>query len=405
MAIGTISNGESGLSSRNKINALITLQDNKSSVVEVTSKSDLPTPSLGIISLASDTTYIFYGDIDLNGDRLVTTGVTCILGTSSETSSLTSTGLTGNAILTSEWTLPMRHITFKDAEIGVSLGSSARSIAADWFGVNFLNCDIGTDIGDIDNFVFNTGAYLEGSTASFSGTAGSIVYNDSIFVSDGTAKNSIEITSTAEITRRFRGTYCAFVTFGSSTSISFDASAVVPNEAYILDTCNFSGGATYLSGVDHTSNKTLFVNNVGVENSADTSQYYMNGNSTATVISTTGTPVKVAGTTTSSAVTSKFTNTDNRATYVGALTRYFKVVVTLSATSGNNNQVGVYIAKNGVVLDESEVYGTTSGSGRAENIVCQTLVQLTNGDYLEVWVENNAGTNNVTVTDLNLVVE
>ena len=130
---------------------------------------------------------------------------------------------------------------------------------------------------------------------------------------------------------------------------------------------NFSGGGTYLAGVDSSDNKALFQNNVGINNSADVSQYYMNGNATATTIATIGTEVKVAGTTTSSSVTQKFTNTDNRATYIGALTRFFKVSATLSLTSGNGHQIGVYVGKNGTILSDSEIYGTTNAGGRAEN--------------------------------------
>ena len=47
---------------------------------------------------------------------------------------------------------------------------------------------------------------------------------------------------------------------------------------------------------------------------------------------------------------------------------------------------------------KAEVYGTTSGTGRAENIVVQTLVKLSTNDYIEIFVENATATNNVTVT-------
>ena len=47
----------------------------------------------------------------------------------------------------------------------------------------------------------------------------------------------------------------------------------------------------------------------------------MNGNATATTIASTGVAVKVEAITTSASVTQKFTNTSNRATYVGSLTR------------------------------------------------------------------------------------
>ena len=407
MTIGLISNNELGSSVRGKLNELINLSNTtSSSVVTVAALADLPTPIGGIITLLADTTYYFLGDIDLVGSRLVTSGTTCILGTSSETSSITSTGLVGAPVLTCQSTLPMRHITFRDCETAVVLGDNVGGqAAADWYGVNFLNCGVGVELLDVANFVFATGAFLDGSQMLIKGALGSAVFTDSIFVSDGTAKASVLVESTANISRRVRFTSSVFITFGSSNSINFSTSAITPAQGYILETCNFSGGGTYQLGVTSADNKALFRDSVGITNSSDISQYYMGGNVTVTPIAVSGTAVKVLGATTSSTITSKFTNTDNRATYTGALDTFFKVAATLSVQSGNNNQIGVYVAKNGVVDVSSEVYGTTGGSGRAENIVVQTIVQLVQGDFIEIFVENSTGTQDITVTDLNVIVE
>lgn len=376
----------------------------------ISSASDFPSARNGVITLAPEKAYFICGDVDLLGKRLVLGEDTCILGASSENASLTSTGLDPNLyMIETDWTFPCRHITFKSVSkaIGVNLNNTSTdtNLALDWTGVNFSGCTINVRCGDIDNFIYDKGAVLGSGSFEFFGEAGTIGIANSLFVGDGSASNLIAIESTANITRRFRTIYSSFVAFGSTTAIDFSSSATVNNEAYILDTCNFSGGSTYLSGVDHTDNKALFVNNVGISNSADVSQYYMNGNTTATVISSKGVEYKVAGSTTSSSVTSKFTNTDNRATYVGALTRFFKVTATMSLTSGNGNQIGAYIAKNGTIVGDSEIYVTTNAGGRAENVMIQTLVQLTGNDYVEIFVENNTAANNITVTDLNVIVE
>lgn len=135
------------------------------------------------------------------------------------------------------------------------------------------------------------------------------------------------------------------------------------------------------------------------------SQYGMNGNNTQTVISTSSTPVKIDGVTTSSAITEKFLNTDNRSTYEGALTRTFKIHANLSLTSGNNRQIAGYIYKNGVQLSESKAEVTTHGVGKPELMPIQTLVELTYTDFIEVWIENNSDTQNITVTELNVIIQ
>jgi acyl-homoserine lactone acylase PvdQ len=129
----------------------------------------------------------------------------------------------------------------------------------------------------------------------------------------------------------------------------------------------------------------------------------MQSNATATTIGAINTPVKAAGTTTASALNQSFTHSNNRLTYNGTINRVFKVDATVNLSSGNNNNIGVLVAKNGTVIDESRMNVTTSGSGAAQSIAVQCLASLTTNDYLELWVRNNTSTTAITVTDLNLM--
>ena len=376
----------------------------------ISSVSDFPRPKDKVITLQANKVYFLCGDIDLLGNRLILQENTCLLGGSSENASLTSTGLNPSEyMITTDWTFPCRHITFRDVTncIGVNLNgeSTDANLALDWTGVNFIGCSTNIRCGDIGNFIFDKGAILGSGSFEFFGAAGTIGVANSLFVGSGDSYATVSIEATANISRRIRILYSSFVVFGSTVGLDVSTSATISNEAYILDTCNFSGGATYLTGVQSSNNKALFVNNIGIQNSADIAQYYMNGNTTPTVISGIGSPVKVLGSTTNSAVTSKFTHTDNRATYVGALNQYFKITATLSLTANNGNQIGTYIAKNGTVAPESEIYVTTNAGGRAENVTVQNLVFLQSGDYIEIFVENNSAIANITVTDLNVIIE
>jgi len=368
-------------------------------------KEDFPTPSGGVITLEADVTYFLTDFIDLDGDRLVGASNTTIIGGSSENCGLTSTGLSvGVPLLTSEWTTPIRHITFKDVDTGVSFDGNTNLVALDWTGVNFLNvANVGT-IDTCDNFIFTKGAFLNAQGLIITGTIGTVAFNQSLF-NASTNTPIFSLDSGLTITRRFRIIYSSIIAVGTETAISLNASATLPNEGVILDTCNFAGGGTYLSGIDFQDNEALFVNNVGITNSREVSQYYMNGNTTATAVAAKNTEYKAAGTTTSGSLTSKFTNTDNRATYTGSIERIFTVSATLSVTSGNNNQIGMYVAKNGTVIPESETYMTTNGSGRAEAAAIQAIVTLATNDYVEIFVENATSVNNITVTELNVIIQ
>ena len=371
----------------------------------VDTKSDLPAAVAGVITLQDEATYFFTSVVDLTGDRLVAGQNTTILGGSSENSRIKSTGLNAaTALITSNWSLPMRSITI---EHGTALNldaSSNANQALDWFGVNFTDCaTIGT-IKSYNNFIATDCGVLNSANWTFDGTIGTVGFISCIF--DGRAGQSILIVpATATITRRFRAIYSAFISLSGETSLNISASASIPVEGYILDTCNFSGGGTYVSGLQHTDNKSLFVNNRGISNSAEISYYTMNGNATATTISLSNTAYKVAGTTVSQAITQKFTNTNNRATFTGAITRTFKVTAILSCTSGNNHQIGVYIAKNGSVQPETESYITTGGTGRAEGAKVQGVVSLAQNEFVEIFIENATSATNITVQDLSVIIE
>lgn len=373
-------------------------------IVFVSSKSDLPPAIAGVITLLDNTLYEFTGTVDLNGDRLVGGRNTVLAGTSSESAFLKSTGLVGTALITSEWSLPMRNLGIT-ADIAVDLDASGNANQAlDWIAVNFVDCgEVGT-IANYSNFIYNFSAILNSGGMTVDGTIGTVGITNSLLQGDGTGKTLLNIPSTATITRRVRVSDSSFVVFGSDTGTNISNSATIPTEGVILDGVNFGGGATYNAGVQFDDNKAWFRDCRGVMNSNEIGQYTMTGNATVTTISALSTPVKVAGTTTASAVNQKFTHTSNRLTYTGAITRDFYVSATVTLSSGNNNQVGVYVTKNGLTLDESETYLTTNTGGRVENGMVQTLVELSENDYIEIFVENNTSTTNVTVQDLNTVI-
>ena len=370
--------------------------------VEVNDLTDLPAASGGVITLIGGYTYLFLKHIDLLGARLVCGADTVIVGWSSENCSITSTGLSAaTALVTSVYSLPIRNISFTH-DLVFNLDGDGTTTALDWFGVNLLNCASGGTIKDYTNFVFSDGALLNSGGFTFDGAFGTGAFSNSLF-DTASGKTAITVLPTCTFSRRLRIIYSSFVTLSGETGVNFNTSATVGDEKYILDTVNFSGGGTYITGVDSTSNKALFANCVGINNTSTRGLLYMINNATDTTI---GVPnvniwVKAAGTTTAGSI-SKFTHTSNRLTYTGAFNQSFTIHVNASVRSAVSNQViSIGVAKNGTILAESEMTIRTSTSNQEHPGSTLAVIDMVATDYVELFVKNTASTD-VRVSDLNM---
>jgi hypothetical protein len=393
-AVNSIGGGGSGLSSGN--------------IIFISSVTDLPVAVGGVITLLANVTYFIVSDIDLNGSRLVGASDTTLIGGSSENSTLTSTGLgVGVALFTTEWTTPIRYIAFKDVDTAINInGITNAPVALDWAGVNFVNVPNVGVINNTANFIFTKGAFLNSKGLRFTGSIGTVGIDTSIFVGDGSVGNIIELDASCIITRRFRIIYSSFVNFGSTMAINVNLNATIPTESYILDTINFSGGGTYLTGVMQTSNDALFKSCVGINNTAVNGQLYMQDNVTATVIANTTNFTKILGTTTASVDNSKFTHTNNRLTCDAIISRKYLIQCSLSFSAGNANvcEFGFYDSILGGIRVPSKTKTTANAAGRAENITFFCVVNMNINDYIEIHTRNTSTVTNITVDQMNFTI-
>jgi hypothetical protein len=359
-----------------------------------------------VIQLEDNTTYFMSDVIDLKGKRLVGGQNTTILGGSSENCRIKSTGLSAStALISSEWSLPIRNITIEHGT-ALNLDATANANQAlDWFGVNFTDCAIIGTIKNYNNFVMNDSAFLNSQGLTFDGTFGTIAFGNTLF-DNRTSGTSIILPATLTVTRRFRIIYSSFVCLSGETGINVNASATIPDEKYILDTVNFSGGGTYLTGITDTSNKALFTLCVGIANTNVNGQLYMQNNATVTTVASANVFYKVLGTTTASSDNQKYLHSNNRLTNDAIIPRKFLIQCNLSFTSGSNNvcQFGFYDSVLATVRTPSKTKATANTSGRAENVSFNCVVTHKQGDYLEIHASNTSGANNITVTDMNFVI-
>jgi hypothetical protein len=130
---------------------------------------------------------------------------------------------------------------------------------------------------------------------------------------------------------------------------------------------------------------------------------FVSGNDTPTDIAVAQTyyPVAAASTQLSNG---QFTVLNSRLTYTGAETIMAMVIATTCLSlDDQNEQVRMRIGKNGVTLPESCAQATltgTPGSGRRESLATHTIVSLSTGDYLEVFVGNWNTAADITVRNM-----
>jgi hypothetical protein len=373
-------------------------------MIFVESLEDLPAVENGVISLEDNVTYFITQVVDLQGNRLVCGENTTIIGGSSENCRLKSTGLIGTALITSQYSLPIRNITI-EADVALDLQGDGVTTAIDWFGVNFTDCNVVGTIADYSNFIMTDSALLNSGNMTFTGTMGTIGFSQCLFnnISGSTA---IILHENLTVTRRFRIIYSSFITLSGETSISVDPLTTINTESFILDTVNFSGGGAYLDGVNALDNITLFIKCVGITNTSVHGQMYMQNNATATTISNTTNFVKVEGITTAYSDNEKYSHSNNRLTNEAIIEREYLIQCTLSFAAGNNNvcEFGFFSSRDNQVLTRSIIKSTANASGRAENITFMTLAKQKAVDYIEVWVRNTSAVTNVTVSDMNVVI-
>lgn len=369
----------------------------------VRSARDLPPADAGVITLPADTAWMICVHLDLQGARIVCAGICAIYGTSAETASLTSTGLTGAPLLAASETLQLRTLSLAmpAGEVCVSVAGDGVTTALDWHLVNFTGDGRALNANNVNNFLGDSLALLSGDGFYFTGTVNTVAMVDSIFLPPS-GLSAVDVTG-ATVNRRLRLTNCAGVVTGGAQGVRVDAANIALPEGCQIDTCNFSGGGTYVTPLTYLSDKARWIECRGITNTARIGELYWTGNATATVNPGAGIFAKVAGVSTPDPNNQRFGHSDNRLTYVSALTVSFIITAVCTITAANNNQVTVAMYKDGAEIPGSSQTVTTNAAGRAENITIQTTTTLAEAQYIETWVANNT-TADVTVTVLNMIV-
>jgi hypothetical protein len=87
-----------------------------------------------------------------------------------------------------------------------------------------------------------------------------------------------------------------------------------------------------------------------------------------------------------------FTHSNNRLTYTGSVARAFEWASSISASKsgGGTPRVIFHVAKNGAVLANQKI-GRVVGTNDEGAMPLEGVFTLANGEYVELWVESDDG--------------
>jgi len=377
--------------------------------VIVNAKSDLPTPSAGVISLVTLTNYVQGNSFALGTDRLdVSAGGISWTSNNAFNPTLTYTGT--NPLFT-----------------GVDVSFNTFNARFDCpNGTVFDISDVaapGTNIFQMDSCLINNAAKV----GKFTGMGQVLVVNTGvinttqgveILGSNAAILSFIKFSMTSSSVSFIGVDLGTSVTVGGEISnlnitaplgaIGVSGAASSANVAvgglFTFRDSNFSGGMTAeISGITTDDIRWAFDLNTGLSDTMPDALLSFKGNATTTVISASSTDgsdaVLVAGTWIEQRKSHFTTTTAGRITYIGErdLTIPIDVIATLDPVA--DNTLAVYIALNGTAIDATGL-GQFVKSTDAETQSTMWQLTLSTNDFLEVFVENQSGTDNIIVQDI-----
>lgn len=375
------------------------LDSKRDNYVLVKSAADLPAASGGVITLTAGVEYEINGTITLS-DEINLNGCT-IRGDDAANDKLVYTG--SGELFTGTKTGNIRYLTLTAASgsaFNINAGGTAQNMLVQ--NCYFLGCSsVGTIQGVGGTVFFATVAY-------FLNTNGIVFQNDNNVV----LNNSLWDISNHNVYEKFIGTFNVIQILGgdrlassTNTATALHISGITGVVVGSVKVVMFVGTGTFLTG---TFSNAWEVESTGLTTEKDGvagGNMYVTS-AAVTTFAAMNTPVKVAGTTTSASLFRMTSPSANRLVYTGAKSRSFHVTCSLTATQPSSSKFfSFYIAKNGVVLPESRQEIKIVNSSDQGPVTLSCRVTMAPNDYIELWVENEAATTDITVQTMNLSIE
>ena len=373
----------------------------------VKTASDFPTPVGGVITLANDFDYEINGIIDISPNRIVLNGSNVLYGQNPALDAIVSDVaqpiVSGNDI-----NFQLDKLTLENPS-----GSSLDLTGVSGSSVFISNCVFNniSDFAIVNSMpLFRIRSCAIRSTPNglqFTGTENVAEISGNLYVadSDGTA---IDIGSATFNVFNLQGNYISIdpgVTVTFLNGLANNGNLTTEGQGTVVNNVSYGGGTAQLTGIDFNDEKWNFVGNNTVPDSTNTGSITMTSNATATTITAANTPVKVAGTTTLQSDARFDMPQDNRVRYQGR--KAINAAITYSVSGFRSSGGSVRLFRYIIYKNGSPLTGATQAleiDNRERNCSIIATDVAVNGDFYELWVENEDNDNNITVTELSAIL-
>lgn len=359
-------------------------------IVLVRSIDDLPAPVDNIITIGvGQNNWQFIGEIDLGANTLDIIGPCTVKGFSQESTHIYGNP-SGQFMIRCFGTVALDrfYMTVPAGKTGIYVDGDGPRAAVDWNYMNFFGDGLAVHTKNISNATFNTiGWFGTGCVKVEGGIESLVIVNSLISITSGTGKVGVMAEETSVFSRRLRVQNSAVVITPGNIGFYMLPGNFPEPESCRLGDLNFSGGGTYLSGIDHLDDATRISECRGIKNSKRIGSMSFFG--TALTEVTKDTPVPLNIPTSSNPNNQRFLHEPNKLTYTSAFQTGFFGIFSISISAENQNrQIEFKVFKNGVIIDDSVQILTTISGSRPQPLSGQFFTEMEQGDYLQVVVEN-----------------
>lgn len=272
-----------------------------------------------------------------------------------------------------------------------SLGSVNNFYLAFFEILQVLNSNNGLSASNITSFFIDKTFWTDSNTGTFLTLSGNLgntqINNGRVVINSG--ETGVDVSANPVIG-----------VAASITDVSFTGNGTIVNP-YTINT---------YTGYSFTNDWDIDCPGIKLEtdNNAfgDINLSYPIGSGATTTFTGTGTAsrTKLLGNTTSNHLFRFTRPANNRIVYDGRKTRFFGLKASISFQGSNNNAIFIfYFAKNGSVIEESRVYREIGSNNDIGAVAVIDTVELSPGDYIEVWAERYSGTGDLLTASLNLI--